>query len=151
MTPPPLPQNQPRVSGVTLYLCAGVVMLPSLLGMVYCGMFLSPKMEHLQRDLGKTRDGASAAYWNSLTDNIGLALSAVMAAALFLLLLLELRVNSWKRIRHWVVLGSASVFSALLIVYLLWASSMVMIIAPAAGFQAAQKKLAQPPATSEQR
>jgi len=140
--PPPLSQSPKTASGFSIYVCSALMVLPTLLGGVFCLVVLMPKLRAFQHTVESMHDQRShvASDWNGISDGVGIGIQIALATLILIFVFLELRVQAWKRVRHWVVLGSASLVNFVFVVFVIWIAITTSILGPLAGVKSAQKK-----------
>jgi Kef-type K+ transport system membrane component KefB len=135
MTPPPLPTSSAAtrsvIPGLAVYLCGALMLLPAMIGSVYCSTFVFPKLEKVQEGLVNMRPGEQEKL-GSLLQNTDAVMSGIelgIGVSLLLVLILELKVKRWKQVRHWFVLGTAAVVNGAFVLLLLWLVGLALMVA----------------------
>jgi hypothetical protein len=147
LPPPPLPSPTNTapdrlIPGWLIYTCAALIVLPSYLGGTFCYLFLLPKLEAFQETIGSVseRDSRITGMWNSVTGALTMGGQLLLPALTIVLTFLELRVPGWKRRRHWVVLGGASLVNMVFVAAVLLMAISMSLLGPEAGKKWSDKK-----------
>ena len=144
--PPPIhvPTNRQNASGLSIYVCAALMLVPTLVVIVTCLTVLIPKLRLFQQHIAALPDhnSQSIGVWMGINSTLLTALPALVAALTVLFVVCEICWSAWPQWRSWIVLGSATLINGLAVLFIAWIAIITSIAGPLAGIKIEKKRAA---------